>query len=210
MKSPISSILEVMKTVKEFLSQTTVLLQSHGEPFDRGSIEKIMSLKLIRNAEVGNKQSEWTTVEIGNGYELSRQGGTMRICLNRAGGNALSLSLMKELTSQFNKVSADPSVFRIVITGSGPYFCTGMDLKEDLSGTLEQRKDVLQDFFDTIDNCPKPTIAVLNGPAFGGGAGLASVCDVRLALSSAYLCLSEVRLGLCPATISKYVRSQQT
>jgi hydroxymethylglutaryl-CoA lyase len=113
--------------------------------------------------------------------------------------------MMKDITSLFKGLSTDGSVYRIIITGRGRYFCTGMDLKEDVFTSVAERYMVLQDFFSAIDTCPKPTIAVVNGPAFGGGVGLATVCDVRIALSTTYFCLSEVKLGLCPATISKYL-----
>lgn len=65
--------------------------------------------------------------------------------------------------------------------------------------------DRLTGLFEAIDSSPKVTIACLNGPAFGGGVGLAFSCDIRLAVKNATVTLSEVKLGLCPATISKYV-----
>jgi len=78
-----------------------------------------------------------------------------------------------------------------------------MDLKG--ASTTEEQFQNLRDLFHTIDECPKTTIAMINGPCFGGGVGLAFVCDIRLSTSQATFTLSEVRLGVCPATISKYV-----
>ncbi|ORY67548.1 enoyl-CoA hydratase/isomerase family protein [Pseudomassariella vexata] len=148
----------------------------------------------------------WTALQTHDGYEVSRQGGTIRLCLNRPEqGNALTLSMMQDITLLFKALSTDASVHRIIITGCGRYFCTGMQLKEDLFGSVSQRRTALQDLFSVIDTCPKTTIAVINGPAFGGGVGLATVCDVRLALSTSFFCLSEVKLGLCPAIISRFI-----
>jgi hydroxymethylglutaryl-CoA lyase len=59
--------------------------------------------------------------------------------------------------------------------------------------------------FEAIDNAPQVTVAAINGPAYGGGVGLAFACDIRIAVKSATVTLSEAKLGLCPATISKYI-----
>ncbi|ETS80408.1 hypothetical protein PFICI_07937 [Pestalotiopsis fici W106-1] len=148
----------------------------------------------------------WTIVRRHEAYDVARQGSTIRICLNRPHhGNSLTLTTMRDMIKLFQELSDDKAVHRIIITGNGRFFCTGMDLKEDLFTSVTDRYTILHDFFATIDACPKPTIAVVNGPAFGGGVGLAMVCDVRISLSTAYFCLSEVKLGLCPATISKYL-----
>ena len=148
----------------------------------------------------------WTTAQNHEGYELSRQGGTVRLCLDRPHhGNSLTFAMIKDITSLFKNLSADNSVHRIIVTGRGRYFCTGMHLKEGLFISVAERCLALQELFSTIDTCPKVTMAVVNGPAFGGGVGLATVCDVRLAVSTAYFCLSEVKLGLCPTTISNYL-----
>lgn len=148
----------------------------------------------------------WMKIQRGDGYEVSRRDRTIKITLDRPKqGNALTLNLTKELTSVFARYSCDDSVHRIVLTARGRYFCTGMHLQEDLFDSPAQRGSALQDLFRTIDTCPKTTIAVINGPAFGGGVGLAMVCDIRLAVETAYFCLSEAKLGLCPAIVSRYL-----
>ena len=113
------------------------------------------------------------------------------------------MTLMQSLIQLFKRFSTDDSIFRIILTAEGKYFCTGMDLKGP--GTAEERFDNLKELFNVIDNCPKTTIAAVNGPCLGGGVGLAFVCDIRLLTFNATFRLSEVRLGLCPATISKYI-----
>lgn len=156
--------------------------------------------------KAATEHASWTEVQHGDGYDVSRQGRTIKITLDRPNqGNALTLQLTKDLTSAFSRYASDNTVHRIVLTARGRYFCTGMHLHEDLFSSPAQRGSELQDLFNTIDTCPKTTIAVINGPAFGGGVGLAMVCDIRLAVESAYFCLSEAKLGLCPAIVSRYL-----
>ncbi|KAH8788329.1 enoyl-CoA hydratase [Diaporthe sp. PMI_573] len=148
----------------------------------------------------------WAKIHHGDGFEVSRRDRTIKITLDRPDqGNALTLNLAKDLTSVFSRYSSDNSVHRIVLTARGRYFCTGMHLQEDLFTSPAQRGSALQDLFRAIDTCPKTTIAVINGPAFGGGVGLAMVCDIRLAVENVYFCLSEAKLGLCPAIVSRYL-----
>lgn len=152
------------------------------------------------------EHASWAELQHGDGYDVSRQGRTIKITLDRPNqGNALTLQLTKDLTSVFSRYASDTTVHRIVLTARGRYFCTGMHLQEDLFTSPAQRGSALQDLFNTIDTCPKTTIAAINGPAFGGGVGLAMVCDIRLAVESAYFCLSEAKLGLCPAIVSRYL-----
>jgi len=149
-------------------------------------------------------QKPATLLQSTNEYRISRRGANIEICLTRAkNGNALTCSMIKGLTSLFKELHADTSVFHIVLTAEGRYFCTGMDLKD--VRTPQQRFLALKDLFEAIDNCPQTTIAAVNGPCFGGGVGLVSVCDIRIFTSNTILKLTEVQLGLCPATISKYV-----
>ncbi|KAK0647548.1 Hydroxymethylglutaryl-CoA lyase [Lasiodiplodia hormozganensis] len=147
-----------------------------------------------------------------DGLKLYRSGASLKIVLDRPkNGNALTTPMIAELTRTFQTAASDPSISRVAITGNGKFFCTGMDLgkgttpvsrSEDQSKAQFKR---LTELFETIDTCPKVTVACLNGPAFGGGVGLAFACDVRIAARDARVTLSEVKLGLCPATISKYV-----
>ena len=147
-----------------------------------------------------------TTVEIEHGYTVSRHNDTIKICLNRPEKcNVLTTTMVEGITRLFNSLSADSSVLRIVLTGHERYFCTGIHLMEDIFASVPERSTALRDLFHCIETCPKITVALINGPAFGGGIGLAMVCDVRLALADSFFCLSEVKLGLCPAIISKFL-----
>lgn len=147
-----------------------------------------------------------------DGLKLYRSGASLKVVLDRPkNGNALTTPMIAELTRTFQTAASDLSISRVAIVGAGKFFCTGMDLgkgttpvsqSEDQSKAQFKR---LTELFETIDTCPKVTVACLNGPAFGGGVGLAFACDVRIAAKDARVTLSEVKLGLCPATISKYV-----
>ncbi|KAJ0109596.1 hypothetical protein J7T55_014158 [Diaporthe amygdali] len=162
--------------------------------------------KPISESKTARDHVSWAKVQHGDGYEVSRRGRTIMITLNRPNqGNALTLDLTIDLTAVFLRYSSDSSIHRIILTARGRYFCTGMHLQEDLFTSPAYRGSALQDLFKAIDTCPKTTIAVINGPAFGGGVGLAMVCDIRLAMENAYFCLSEAKLGLCPAVVCRYL-----
>lgn len=125
--------------------------------------------------------------------------------------NAFNDEMIAELTAAFNELSADDNVRVIVLAAAGKAFCAGADLnwmramadysyEENLADA-----DKLAQMLKTIYECPKPTIAAIQGDVYAGGMGLVAVCDVAIAVKIANFCLSEVRLGLAPATISPYV-----
>ena len=99
----------------------------------------------------------------------------------------------------------------VVVTGEGNAFCAGADLKwmgDVLKYTFEENlQDSLKvaEMFHLMFTCPLPTVARVNGPAIGGGCGIAAVCDIVIASDKAVFSLSEVKLGLVPACISPYV-----
>ena len=142
---------------------------------------------------------------------IYRSGANLKIVMNRPrNGNTLTTTMIEDLISIFADASSDVSINRVVITGAGKFFCTGMDLGKNStpvgsdSASADAQFERLTRLFETIDNFPKVTIAALNGPAFGGGVGLALTCDLRICAKNANITLSEAKLGLCPATISKY------
>ena len=125
--------------------------------------------------------------------------------------NAFNDEMIAELTDAFNTLGADDEVRVIVLAAAGKAFCAGADLnwmramadysyEENLADA-----DKLAQMLKTIYECPKPTVAAIQGDVYAGGMGLVAVCDVAIAVKIANFCLSEVRLGLTPATISPYV-----
>lgn len=154
----------------------------------------------------------WTPEKQTDGLLLHRSGVNLMITMNRPkNGNALTTTMILDLTGIFKDIADDPSVHRIILTGTGKFFCTGMDLGRGSTAvggegsTADIQLQRLSQLFEAIDNSPKVTIAALNGPAFGGGLGLVFASDLRLSVKSAHITMSEVKLGLCPATISKYI-----
>ena len=138
--------------------------------------------------------------------------GVAWLTLNRPDAkNAMSQDLMREVRAAARQLVADDSVRVIVLTGAGTVFSAGGDLKgmqKQASNTRQGRIDDATEFagiLGELDNLPKPLIGRINGSAFGGGLGLISVCDIAIGLADATFRLSEVTLGLIPATISPYV-----
>lgn len=144
--------------------------------------------------------------------ELEIQGQVATVWLNRpAVRNALDEVLISEITQAINYFERDAAVRVVVLAGRGKVFCAGADLnwmKRMAGYSVEQNQaDAmgLATMLQTLKQVTKPTIARVHGAAFAGGMGLASACDVVVAEPTAEFCLSEVRIGLIPATISPYV-----
>ena len=125
--------------------------------------------------------------------------------------NAFNDEVIAELTAAFHEFSAREDVRCIVLAGNGPAFCAGADLnwmrrmagythKENIADAAE-----LAEMLRVIYRCPKPTIARVQGDVYAGGMGLVAACDIAVSVDTAQYCLSEVKLGLIPATISPYV-----
>ncbi len=125
--------------------------------------------------------------------------------------NAFNKQLILDLMAAFNDLATDMQLHAVILTGEGPSFSAGADLKmmkESAVFTQEQNvEDALRlaELFDTINNFPCPVVARVNGTAMGGGLGLIAVCDIVIAVEGARLAFSEVKLGIAPAVISPYV-----
>lgn len=148
--------------------------------------------------------------------KIEQKDDVARFTLNRPDvHNAFNEILIAELTDAFRSVAGKENESReercIVVTGEGKSFCAGADLnwmgrmagfsyEENLNDALG-----LADLMYAIYTCPVPTIARVNGSAFGGGVGVASACDIVVASTKALFSLSEVKLGLVPACIAPYV-----
>ena len=138
--------------------------------------------------------------------------GVATLTLNRPDRhNAFDDTLIKHLTEAFRRVGADPAVRIVVLTSAGRSFSAGADVEWMRRMSTSTREanladaNALAEMLHTLDTLPKPTICIVQGPTFGGGIGLVACCDMVVAARRAVFSLSEVKLGLLPATISPYV-----
>ncbi len=118
--------------------------------------------------------------------------------------NSLSRAVFVSLREELEKMEYDENVRVVVISGEGEKaFCAGIDLKERAAMPPDEiqqyREQVIRSFFNTLGDFPKPTIAAVNGVAYGGGAEVALACDIRIASTSARFSQSEIRWGMIPA-----------
>jgi len=136
------------------------------------------------------------------------------ITLNRADKrNALSRALIAELGDAFERAKNDLDARCVILAAAGPVFCAGMDLAE-LQESLNIPKEStpvwddalrLAKLYDQIYTLPKPTIAIVQGAAVAGGAGLVSVCDLAVAAPDAKFGYPEVRRGLVAAMVMPHL-----
>lgn len=133
------------------------------------------------------------------------RGSAAWITLNRPEArNALSDPLVLALGAALRQALDDPAVRLLVLTGNGPAFCAGADLKSGGMKAVGDENPFVA-ALTTIWNAPKPVIARVNGHAFGGGVGLVAACDIAIAADTAIFSFSEVRIGVIPAMISVVV-----
>ena len=125
--------------------------------------------------------------------------------------NAFNAELIADITRTFSDLGLRSDVRCIVLAANGSAFCAGADLNWMRSMADYTHAQNLADaarlaaMMQTVYECPKPTIARIQGDVYAGGMGLAAACDIAIAVDAAYFCLSEVKLGLLPSTISPYV-----
>ncbi len=125
--------------------------------------------------------------------------------------NAFNDALIAELTQVFTALGARDDVRCIVLAAQGKAFCAGADLhwmRRMADYTREENiadAGKLAEMLRVLYTCPKPTIACVQGDVYAGGTGLVAACDIAVSVDTAGFCLSEVKLGLIPATVSPYV-----
>ncbi|MDT8853610.1 crotonase/enoyl-CoA hydratase family protein [Paracoccaceae bacterium Fryx2] len=125
--------------------------------------------------------------------------------------NALSAQMIADLTDMARTLGASPDTRAVVLSGAGKVFCAGGDLgwmqaqiAADRAGRMAAARTLAM-MLHALNEMPRPLIGRLHGGAFGGGVGLACVCDVAVAGAGTQFGLTETRLGLIPATIGPYV-----
>lgn len=144
--------------------------------------------------------------------EIERAGGIARLWMNRPERhNAFGAESIAELTGALGELAQDDQARVVVLAGRGASFCAGADLawmkafgEADFERNLEDARR-LAELLGRLAELPKPTIARVQGPAIGGGLGLAAACDICVAATGAFFSASEVRLGLIPSVIGPYV-----
>ncbi len=138
--------------------------------------------------------------------------GVATVTLNRPEiHNAFDDGVIRDLTGILFALEADPAVKVVVLAAAGPSFSAGADLAwmRRMAGYTEEQNVgdaiALARLLASLDTFAKPTVARVQGAAFAGGLGLISCCDVAVGAEGAIFCVSEVKLGLVPATISPYL-----
>lgn len=144
--------------------------------------------------------------------ELIPKGHVAHLVMNRPEvHNAFDDGLIADLTDAIDAVERDPAIRAVVLTGTGASFSAGADLRwmrgMAAASEADNREDSLRlaGLMRRLQFLAKPTVARVNGAAFGGGVGLVACCDIAIATDGAKFALSEVKLGLVPAVISPYV-----
>ena len=143
---------------------------------------------------------------------IAYDGAVARITLSQPEvRNAFSDEVIAEITAAFLEVGTRPEVRAVVLAAQGPAFCAGANLnwmRRMADYTREENisdAGKLAEMLRVIYECPKPTIARVQGDVYAGGMGLVAASDMAVSVDTAGFCLSEVKLGLIPATISPYV-----
>ena len=138
--------------------------------------------------------------------------GVAHLTLNRPEvHNAFNDALIAEMTTALDALERDAQVRAVVLSGTGRSFSAGADLNwmRAMAGYSHDENlrdaEALGQLMHRLDSLRKPTLALVQGAAFGGGVGLVACCDIAIAARHATFCLSEVKLGLIPAVISPYV-----
>ena len=144
--------------------------------------------------------------------QIAHQGPVATITLDRPDvRNAFNDELIAELATAFRGLGVRDDVRCIVLAANGPAFCAGADLNwmKRMAGYTHEENladaGQLAAMLETSYRCPKPTIARVQGDVDAGGTGLVAASDIAVSVDTAHYCLSEVKLGLIPATISPYV-----
>ena len=144
--------------------------------------------------------------------QTTQKGAVLTLTLSRPDvRNAFSDEVIAEITAAFRDAASRADVRAVVLAAVGPAFCAGADLNwmrrmadytraENLADAA-----LLAEMLRVMYECPKPTIARIQGDVYAGGMGLVAACDMAVSVDTANFCLSEVKLGLIPATISPYV-----
>lgn len=173
---------------------------------------KEYKLNQNRQAEHTKKTYEQSDTESSDVLCEIDANGIATLILNRVSKkNAFDDSMIESLIHYIDTLASIPTIRCLLLRANGTHFSAGADLHWMQSMAVKSVKENHQDaqqlahLMQTLDTFPHPTIAVVQGCAFGGALGLICCCDIVIAQSDSQFCLSEVKLGLIPATIGPYV-----
>ncbi|KUL84074.1 hypothetical protein ZTR_07436 [Talaromyces verruculosus] len=192
----------------DFSSDTVETLQQKSRPR-----EKELWLPSFRAMSIRYMKASLKRVKHADKIRfLQSEKGDLKIILNRPNrGNMLTRSMITSLIKCLRTYHDNPSISRVVITGTGPYFCAGVDMKGERSESSAERSnsfDILVQLFEIIDQYPKPVIACLNGHACGAGVALAFACDERIMIQSATINLNPTKeKNMLTDLVSRYFSS---
>lgn len=140
------------------------------------------------------------------------QRGVATLMLNRPDKhNAMSAQMISDLTDAAKDIGANTDIRVVVLGANGASFCAGGDLnwmRDQMAADTATRRagaTALAQMLGALNTLPQPVIGRIHGNAFGGGIGLACICDVAIGVTGAKFGLTETKLGLIPATIGPYV-----
>lgn len=144
--------------------------------------------------------------------DVDSAGPVARVVLNRPDvRNAFNDVMIAELTDAFQRLGGSDAVRVIVLRGAGPSFSAGADISW-MRASLQLGVEAniadarrMSDMFATIDEVPKPVVAIAHGAALGGGMGLLAVSDIAIAVEGTKFGFTEAKLGIIPAVISPFV-----
>jgi methylglutaconyl-CoA hydratase len=143
---------------------------------------------------------------------IEHDGPILRLTLNRPDvRNAFDEDVIQRLSTAASRASEDSSLRAVVLAGTGKAFCAGADIAWMAKAVAYSRQENLSDaedlarLLERLDTLPVPVIGRIQGPALGGGVGLAAICDIVVAADDAVFALSEVKLGILPAVVAPYV-----
>lgn len=138
--------------------------------------------------------------------------GVATLTLNReARHNIFDIEMIEAIIENLDALSKDPKVKIVALQANGKSFCAGADLnwmrKSISESQIENERDAMQlaTMLYKLAHFNKPTIAIVQGPAYGGGIGLIVCCKIAIVSTQAFFCFSEVKLGIIPAVIGPYV-----
>jgi methylglutaconyl-CoA hydratase len=165
-------------------------------------------LSTDRSGNVENAgMPSWTSLDL-----QRRDDGVVVLTMNRpAVFNAFDEALIAELDAAFDLLGGDAGVRAIVLAGAGKHFSAGADLQWMQRAAAASQEDNLADarrfsaMLARIAECPKPTVARVQGAALGGGVGLVCACDMAVASEAASFSVSEARMGILPAVIGPHL-----